>query len=807
MQKDRRSRSLRYRLASLSIRTRLVATIAGTVLLVVLTGGWLILQHDLSRLEQQLVDETKVASQVLAQDFARLLLLDTPDIAADVVGKLSAFTMILHADLYARDGRHALHFNRDSSDLTEVTLPEGVDQAYINDMLVLRTVIEYDRSLLGEAIFIISTDRLNARMVSIYKLLAFMLPGIVLLIFFAAYILQRTFSRPLINLAQAVHQISEGKDYKLRLTVTDASEFGQLFSGFNRMIDTIDHATHELNEQKAQLQVTLQSIADGVITTDRNGLIQYMNPVAERLCGKELEQAFGHPIDKLFRLKSYLDGLTLTNPVYQCIEQGHPVSPREDCDLVRHNGERIGIKESAAPIYDAEGQLLGTVAVLVDVSVNRAMSEELTFQASHDTLTNLLNRRAFEQQLGIALESAHQRDEQHVLFYMDLDQFKVVNDTCGHAAGDDLLKQLAGLLRSKVRSGDCLARLGGDEFGIILMHCPVDRALLISEEILSVINDFRFEWMGEVFSVGISIGMISINESSLDAQQLMANADAACYQAKDQGRNRVYIYHEEDEDLNRRRGDMAFVSRLRKVIDQGRFILYQQQIEPMETTSSKNFHYEILLRMLDENDQLVSPYHFMPAAERYGLIEQIDRWVVTNVIQQLSTHPEHLSELNCCSINLSGVSISQAEFLEFLRTQIQAVPELAPKLCMEITETATIGNMTAVTRLMQVLGEFGVKFSLDDFGTGMSSLSYLKNLPVDYVKIDGVFVRDIIDDPIDLGMVRAINELAHVMGKQTVAEFVETPQTLEMLRQIGVDFVQGYLLGKPRPLSELLDNK
>lgn len=796
-------------LRRLSIRTRLILIIAGMASAIVVGGGYLIVKHDLRLIEEQLSIETTAVTKVLAQDFTRLILLDTPDIASDIVAKLKAFPMIQHADVYTKDGRHALRFSP-QPELIEQHLKSSLhklelqEELFEDEHFLVSKPIQFKRSELGHVEFVISTDKLQYRIESIYYLILLMLPGILLLTFFAAYVLQRSFSAPLMSLAEASEQVSREGDYSLRLKVNDHSEFGQLFSGFNHMLDTVEKAHSDLAHQRNELQTMLESIPDGVITTDQEGKVTYMNSVAEQLTGQSQRQALGTSIRKLFRLISTHEGRVMENPVYQCLSEGSNNTTHQECDLQRHDSSKVGIKVSAAPISNENGDIVATIAVLVDVTLNRAMADELSFQASHDALTNLPNRRAFEHLLGASLEGAHQRKEEHVLMYMDLDQFKVVNDTCGHAAGDHLLKELSALLKTKIRSGDCLARLGGDEFGVILMHCPIDRAELIAQEILSLVTDYRFSWEAETFSVGISIGIAIINADSTDTTQLLAHADSACYQAKDAGRHRMYIYQDDDEALNRRRGDMAFVSRLRKIIDEERMEIFCQQIHALAPDHPTGEHYEILLRTRDDDGTLVGPGQFIPAAERYGLIEHIDAWVIRNVLKLLSEHPSHLAGLETCSINLSGVSISQSRFVDNTVSLIKKYADIAPKLCFEITETAAIGNMNAVKQFMTRLQELGVRFSLDDFGTGMSSLSYLKSLPVDYVKIDGVFIRDILDDPIDWGMVRAINELAHVMGKATVAEYVNREESLTMLQSIGVDYAQGYLLGEPVPLEKLV---
>ena len=773
---------------------------------IIVASGLLIFQYDISRLKTKLIDEAEISSKVLSQDFAKLLLFDKPDIAVDIVSKLSAFPQLLKADLYANDGSLILHYAHDKKDATPISLDSDKNQSWSDEHLIVRTPVVFDRTRLGEAIYLVSIETLQDRSKSIYQLLTVITIVSLILIFLTSYFLQRSFTKPLATLADLSNKISKKKDYSLRLEVKNQSEFGQLFTGFNYMLDKIQASSNELITQKNQLQIILQSIPDGVITTDKNGLVTYMNYVAERLAGIENAQGTGQPIKKLYRLTSRVYQKPIVNPVYECLRRCRTVVAEAESDLLRSDGFNLGVKASAAPIFDANEEIVGAIAVLVDVTASRALADELNFEATHDSLTKLVNRRVFEAKLDAAILTASEHNYEHVLFYMDLDQFKIVNDSMGHAAGDQLLKEISKLLRTKIRSGDTLARLGGDEFGVILMNCPAKRALLVSEEILSLIGDYRFKRSSEIFSIGISIGMVSINSRSPNLDQLLANADAACYQAKESGRNRVYAYEEKDEYVERRRGGMAFVARLRRFIDEEHMVLYCQKIQSLNNDQDGELRYEVLLRIKDDEKNILLPGDFMQTAERYGLIEKIDRWVVTNVIRILSTNPVHLSNLHHASINLSGISISNPEFLAFLREKLIHAQDVASKLCFEITETAAIGDLSAVKNLMRVIGEYGTKFALDDFGTGMSSLSYLKDLPVDYVKIDGVFIRDIENNPVDWAMVRAINQLAHVVNKKTVAEFVETQETFNMLKSINVNYAQGYLLGKPQPFESILDS-
>ena len=432
----------------------------------------------------------------------------------------------------------------------------------------------------------------------------------------------------------------------------------------------------------------------------------------------------------------------------------------------------------------------------------------LSYQAAHDTLTGLPNRREFEVRLERALAGAREQNQLHTLCYLDLDQFKVVNDTCGHTAGDELLRQLAVLLQAKLRDRDTLARLGGDEFGVLLENCALEQAQPIAEVLRQLVKEFRFVWHDKSFVIGVSIGLVSITAESENLSSLLSSADAACYTAKDRGRNRVHVYQLEDVDLLKRHGEMQWVTRITRALEENRLRLFVQPILPLFPDAEADVHYEILLRMLDDNAELILPMAFIPAAERYNLMPSIDRWVVSAAFSTFhQLFPLANGGRSICTVNLSGHTLCDEHFLDFIERQftINKIPYAA--ICFEITETAAITNLTEAIEFIRVLKAKGCKFSLDDFGSGLSSFTYLKNLPVDYLKIDGAFVKDMETDPIDRAMVEAINHIGHVMGLKTIAEFVESEVILEHLKQIHVDYVQGDWLQQPQPLSSLLTGK
>jgi len=449
-----------------------------------------------------------------------------------------------------------------------------------------------------------------------------------------------------------------------------------------------------------------------------------------------------------------------------------------------------------------------------DVTEAHNLSQELTYQASHDSLTGLVNRRELESRLARVLETARADHSHHALCYLDLDQFKVINDTCGHVAGDELLRQLSEVLRTKVRRRDTLARLGGDEFGVLMEHCVLRQAERVAGTLRKCVEEFRFSWENKTFSVGVSIGLVPVTSHSESVAGALSAADTACYVAKDQGRNRVHVYHPEDMELARRHGEMQWVARINQALEEDRFCLSVQPIQPLSELG-QNFapatqapdgygYYELLLRMRDASGRMVPPGAFLPAAERYSLSVKLDRWVVEKIFSWLDEHPEQLERITMCSINLSGHSIADEDFLQFVISSLDGTNVPAEKLCFEITETAAISNLVSATRFITALKGWGCQFALDDFGSGLSSFAYLKQLEVDFLKIDGVFVKDVVDDPINLAMVKSINDIGKVMGKRTIAEFVENDEILNKLREVGVDYAQGYRIGRPKPLDRLL---
>lgn len=557
----------------------------------------------------------------------------------------------------------------------------------------------------------------------------------------------------------------------------------------------------DLYKEKELSQVTLHSIGDAVITTDAQGFIKNFNPVAEKLTGWKAIDAKQRPVSEVCQFVDSATRSPLKNPVLQAIEKKKTVSLSNHPKLISKTGKEYAIGDSAFPVRSDIGDILGTVLVFHDVTEERGRAQQLTWQATHDSLTRLFNRQKFMQCLNEVFEEFLPNEIQHVLCYLDLDHFKAVNDTCGHAAGDQLLRQVADIWQDKIRQTDILARLGGDEFGLLLYNCNLERASQIATSFCNSIQSFRFLYEGKVFSISVSIGLVPITISYTNSEEALSLADAACYTAKNKGRNRVQICHSSDSHIARQSQDSQWFSHITAALDSDQFQLYYQTIEPIHPDQNNQVNLcEILLRLPKSNtEQVAPPMAFLPPAERYNLMPRIDRWVIEHFFKYLSREPQVKSTIY--SINLSGSSLNDESFLSFLRKQLNKHSIEPGILCFEITETLAVANLQKAADLIRELKKLGCYFALDDFGSGMSSFSYLKNLPVDYLKVDGNFVRESSTDDVLYAMLQSINHIGHIMGLKTIAEFVETPAVLETVRAIGMDYAQGYTICYPQPLT------
>ncbi len=560
-------------------------------------------------------------------------------------------------------------------------------------------------------------------------------------------------------------------------------------------------AEDALFAEKERALVTLNSIGDAVITTDQHGMINFLNPIAEQLLGWRNDEVKGTPLDDILYLVNEHSGQPIESPAAICLREGAIVDLSNSTLLINRRQEQIAIEDSAAPIRDRDGSIVGVVMVFHDVSKSREMSRRMHWMASHDSLTGLINRRELEVRLDQLIDSAKFEHKHHTFLYLDLDQFKIVNDTCGHIAGDELLKQLTVLLHGEIRESDLLARLGGDEFGVLLESCPLQQASEIAEKLRAAVKDYRFAWENKSFEIGVSIGLVTIDEKAGNVNEVLKAADLAVYAAKDLGRNRLHVYQPDDETLSRRHGEMQWLSRINHALEENRFRLFCQDLHVIGRADEQD-RFEVLVRMVDEEGRIIPPGAFIPAAERYGLMPAVDRWVIEHTFRFLASSEGRNRNIGLITLNLSGTTLVDEDILDYIRDRLHHYGLEPGKLCFEITETAAISNLSMALKLIHRLKAEGCLFALDDFGSGLTSFAYLKNLPVDFLKIDGSFVKDILKDPIDMALVETINQVGHILGVKTIAEFVEDQATLDALQRMGVDYAQGFFLDKPKPLFE-----
>ncbi len=645
--------------------------------------------------------------------------------------------------------------------------------------------------------------------------------------------IRRAFSRREPLRLELINYRKDGSTYWVELnSVPVADELGNVthWVSVQRNISDRKRMEQAFFEEKELAQVTLQSIGDAVIATDSNGCISTLNPVAEQLTGWSTSEAKGLPLASVLRIVDETTRMPIKNIAEIALYEGRIVDQGNNSLLIAHHNREFAIDHCVAPIHASNGQIIGAVVVFRDVTQVRTQARQLTWQATHDPLTQLVNRREFEYQLEHALHSALGYAQEHVMLYLDLDRFKIVNDTAGHVAGDELLRQVSQLFKSNIRKTDIVARLGGDEFAVLLYNCPPEQGLDVAKLLLQSIQKFRFGWQDKTFSIGVSIGLVVINPKTASTSAVLSAADLACYAAKNKGRNRVQVYRSGDRDLIKQHGETQWVVQINQALEENRLRLYSQPIVHLLNPSAIGTHCEILLRLQLANGQLVSPMAFIPAAERYNLMQAIDRWVIRTLFSNLSQfftanllvqNPEAESDRivlpagvpqsnlqssfgkypSLYSINLSGDSINEEKLIEFIQEQF-SIHQIPPQIiCFEITETVAISNLSKAASLIWKLKELGCKFALDDFGSGMSSFAYLKSLPVDYIKIDGNFIKNITDNPIDIAMVEAITKIAHVMGIKTIAEYVESQAVMDKIKELGVDYAQGYFLGKPQPCN------
>ena len=555
-------------------------------------------------------------------------------------------------------------------------------------------------------------------------------------------------------------------------------------------------------QDRSRALATLDSIGEGVITTDARGRIDYMNQGAETLTGLSGAAAAGKLLSDLVSLVDEGSRKALGDPVRQSLATGARVTlGRRALLLSKQGSNEFSVELSAAPIRAANQEISGAVIILHDVTEMSGIARQMSYQASHDALTGLVNRREFERRLQEALEVAHGGQTAHVLCYLDLDRFKAVNDTCGHLAGDNMLREIATLLKDQVRDSDTVGRLGGDEFGLLLVGCPLEKARQIAEDVNHAINDYRFVWKDKIFSVGVSVGLIEIGQESGTLDDVMSAADSACYIAKKQGTMHVHVYSSRDEAAARHRGEIQWLQKLQVALRDNRFELYVQPIVATVDGPSTGPALEIFVRMMDGDAAAVGPSQFLKTAERYRLMPLVDRWVVQTALAAIGRGGLKVPEGRSVAINIAGQTLGDTQFLEFVVDCFDRTGVAPSQICFEVTENSVVSNLDFARRFIGVLHGMGCKFALDNFGSGLGSFSNLKTLAMDYLKIDGSFMRNIARDTVNQAMVSAMIKLARTLDFKTIAEHVEDQASLEAARKMGIDFIQGYIIGRPQPMQ------
>ena len=789
-----------------------------------LSGGVLILAHYEEQLNS-LISKVEVHARIASANSSIALVNKDNEIGSEILHSLSIEPAITGAIIYDLTQNNFASYFRDS-DFNQ-------SGKYSDSAMYFRVYapITHNGLEIGRLVVLATKKELY---VGFFEHLAittviFIITGI--LAYIVSIKLQGYISKPINHMVAVAKSVSANNDYTVRVEKYFDDEIGILTDNFNSMLEHIhkrdntlenevENRMLELKEKNIKLSAevdsrirmeikllesekkfrsTFSNAAIAMMLVDRSGYIIQANKAVYNILGYEE----GELIGKTFMDITHEEDIKRSADERRKLIDGELEFYRLQKRLVRKNGDIIWGLQTVSGVFDEIGNFQYAISQIIDMTEETRLSNELTYQANHDVLTGLINRREFEKRIHEAWRIAHTGVDMHILCFIDLDQFKVINDSCGHVAGDEMLRQVALVLKQSMRKGDSVARLGGDEFGILMQHCSLKNGVDVIESLRKQIESFQFIWDDNRFKVAASIGLVQIDAASSGVVELLKQADTACFVAKEEGRNRINIYSSDDEAISQRRGEMQWLNRIQSAIDENRLLLNTQPIVPINH-DEHGIHVELLVRLITEQGEIVQPGSFLPAAERYGISPQIDRWVVNHVFEWMSSNSEFVvSNINTIAINLSGLTMSDDIFLEDLVDAIFKYDIPAEKLCFEITETALVANLSKARKFIQALRRLGCKFSLDDFGSGLSSFAYLKNLQVDYLKIDGMFVRDIMKDPVDYALVKSIHEMGKVMGKKTIAEFVENKNILEKVKEIGVDYAQGYGVGEVIALQDL----
>jgi diguanylate cyclase (GGDEF)-like protein/PAS domain S-box-containing protein len=693
-----------------------------------------------------------------------------------------SFSQLLDSDL---DSHQTIHDN----------LVDTIGVVKVNDIVIgyVRTII--DRGFLSQELRIVTNQGL------LYITLAILLGALF------AWLAVRQMTRQLNRVAAAAERIAE-KDFNVDLPEPKSKdELSKMIRAFKVMSQSIQEHIDELQKsneliynEKELAEVTLRSIGDCVIVTDADGNVKFINPPTEEILQYTNLEASGKKVKELFTVFNERTNQELEPPLYTSIREGKVIWLSNHTLLVNRYGRRYSIEDSSAPIRNAKGEIEGAILVFHDVTEKKKRALKIKWQATHDALTKLHNRIAFETILENTVQQVVRENSEHSLLFMDLDKFKVINDTAGHLAGDEILKQAAFVLGKSIRKNDYLCRFGGDEFGLILFDCTADLAKKLAQKLIDTILEHTFYWNNKSFKVGLSIGIARIDPKNTDVTALLSRADLACYLAKEKGRNRYYVAKVSDLEHLDNMDELNWISRITKAIKDRNFVLYIQKIKDLD---ADNDHYEILLRLIEEEKTVLYPDLFIPHAERHNLMPKIDRYVIEEFFHWFSLHRNTLSDQLSFSLNITGQSISDPEFIDDILLLVDKYEMECSRVIFEITENTAISNINEAQSFFNTLSAIGFRFALDDFGTGLSSFAYLKLLPIAFLKIDGVFVKDILVDEIDRGMVESIHKIGSLMGLKIIAEYAETDEIISELVNMGIHYAQGYAIEKPHPLDDL----
>jgi len=786
-------------IADLSIKHKLLLIVIFPSLLSLLVVGVFLLILEINEFQKNAQDDLSAIATIIANRSTAALLFNDQDLARENLAVVNTLPEVQVACLYDANGKVFAELRK--AEQTTWTCPTsiaGYVTQFIDTRLCVVQPIMVETERQGTVYIRADFKVAYWRRLQFVSILFLGLFGISILTFLLSAPLLKLISAPISKLVAAAKAISASHDYSLRAIKINDDELGVLVDAFNALCDSVETQNLALLEAKNRYLALYDDNPSMMFSINTLGNILSVNQTCAEQLGLSSEDLKNHAI---FDFIYNLDIPKMSAFIEHCLLNYRQVH-KQEFRQVGCQGEIVWLRVTAK-LLDHERHTDTLLLVCEDITEARDLSEKISYQASHDVLTGLANRSEFDRYVKEAIQLVHTDNSEHVLCYLDLDQFKVINDTCGHLAGDELLRQLGDVLKKQIRQQDFMARLGGDEFGVLMYGCSLSDAFRLCEHLRDVIKDFRFYWESKSFAIGVSIGITAINKSSRSAVNLFKEADSACYAAKEKGRNRIHVYSPDDEELALRQGEMQWVEKIQRGIENNSFCLYGQPIVAI-AQHDEDLHFETLIRYCDEAGRIIPPITFLPAAERYGLAPALDRWVISSLFEFIATTPNFLEKLSLCSVNLSGLSLCDETMLAFIDEQFDLWKIPTHKICFEVTETAAISNLSYAIKFIEALKERGCLFSLDDFGSGLSSFGYLKNLPVDYLKIDGLFVKDILKDKVDLAMVKSINEVGHVMGKKTIAEFVENEAIFNLLNELGVDYAQGYGIGKPVLLSELI---